>query len=156
MSKSPVTSINVTYNVALITVDNLPNDILLISNIFNKIAEQNINIDLISQAPPYRGNINLSFTIPAEDIVKAISGLNTFKKDVPGMRIEVDSDNTKLAIYGEDMKNTPGIAARLFSALAKEGIEIKLVTTSEVDVSYLIFEKDVDRAILSIKREFGL
>jgi aspartokinase len=54
------------------------------------------------------------------------------------------------------MKNIPGVAARLFTLLANNGIEIKLVTTSEVDISYLIYDKDVDRAIAAIKSEYGI
>lgn len=156
MTDNPVTSINVTYNVALITVDNLPSNVKLISDIFNSVSEQNINIDMISQAPSYRGSISLSFTLPANDLVKAISVLNKFKKSVRELNVEVDAENTKLQVYGDAMKNIPGVAAKLFTLLANEGIEIKLVTTSEVDISYLIYEKDVDRAISSIKSEFGI
>ena len=156
MTVNPVTNINITYNVSLITVDNLPNNMKLISDIFNSIARENINIDMISQAPPYRGNINLSFSLPSEDLVKAIASLNKFKKEVPDLHVEVDADNTKLSVYGENMKNIPGVAARLFTILANDGVEIKLVTTSEVDISYLIYEKDVDKAIESIKREYKL
>lgn len=156
MAGKAVTNISVTYNVALVTVDNLPNNISIISGIFNSIAQQRINIDMISQTPPYKGSISLSFTIPSDDLVKAIGALNKFKKDVPNLRIEVDADNTKISIYGEEMKNLPGVAAQLFTILADNGIEIKLVTTSEVDISYLIYEKDVDRAINAIKKEYGL
>lgn len=156
MTHSPVTSLTVSYNVALVTVDNLPNDMKLISDIFNTIATENINIDMISQAPPYRGSINLSFSIPSDDLVKAIAALNKFKKNVPDLHIEVDADNTKLSVYGENMKNLPGVAAKLFTILAQDGIEVKLVTTSEVDISYLIYEKDVDRAIESIKKEYRI
>lgn len=156
MSNNAVTKISATYNVALVTVDNLPNDMNLISDIFNSIAEQGINIDMISQAPPYRGSVNLSFSLPADDLLKAISALNTFKSKVPDLLVEVDSDNTKISVYGESMKNLPGVAAKLFTILANNGIVIKLVTTSEVDISYLIYDKDVDKALESIKGEFGL
>jgi aspartokinase len=54
------------------------------------------------------------------------------------------------------MRNIPGVAARLFTLLAEAGIEIKLVTTSEIDISYLIYEKDVDRALEAIRKEYGL
>ena len=147
---------SVTYNVALVTVDKLPNNINIISGIFNSIAEQKINIDMISQTPPYKGSISVSFSLPSEDLVKALGALNRFKKEVPGLTIEVDAGNTKLSIYGEEMKNLSGVAARLFTVLAANGIEIKLVTTSEVDISYLIYEKDVDKAIESIKEEFNI
>lgn len=156
MHNTPISDFSVTYNVALITVDKLPNKIDLISEIFSAIAAQHINIDMISQAPPYRGTINLSFSLPSEDLVKAISTLNRFKKQVPDLRIEIDASNTKISVYGEPMKNLPGVAAKLFTVLAQNGIEIKLVTTSEVDISYLIYDKDVDRAIEAIKAEFTL
>ncbi len=156
MTSKPVSNINVTYNVALVTIDKLPNDTRLISDIFNAIAERNINIDMISQAPPFRGSVNISFSIPSSDLVNALSALNEFKKTAKDLRVEVDADNTKLQVYGEGMRNLPGVAARLFTVLAGEGIEIKLVTTSEVDISYLIYEKDVDKAISAIKNEYGL
>ncbi len=156
MTNSPVTRISVTYNVALITVDNLPNNMKLISEIFNSIAEQNINVDMISQAPPYRGHINISFSIPSDDLIKAIGTLNNFKKDIPNLRIEVDNNNTKISVYGENMKDLPGVAAKLFTILASNNIDVKLVTTSEVDISYLIFEKDVDKAINAIKNEYNI
>lgn len=156
MEKKPVTSLSVTYNVALVTVDNLPCDTKLISDILNSIAALDINIDMISQAPPYKGSINLSFSLPAEDIVKAISALNSFKKDIPGLYIEIDAENTKISVFGESMKNIPGVAAGLFTVMAANGVEIKLVTTSEVDISYLIYDRDVDRAIAAIKKEYGI
>ncbi|NLK87983.1 MAG: ACT domain-containing protein [Clostridiaceae bacterium] len=156
MTNRPVSNINVTYNVALVTIDKLPNDTRLISEIFNTIAKQNINIDMISQAPPFRGSVNISFSIPSAELVNALSALNEFKKNAKDLRVEVDADNTKLQVYGEGMRNLPGVAARLFTVLAGEGIEIKLVTTSEVDISYLIYEKDVDKAINAIKKEYGL
>lgn len=152
----PVSNINVTYNVALVTIDKLPNDTRLISDIFNAIAKRNINIDMISQAPPFRGSINISFSLPSADLVNALSALNEFKKTAKDLRVEVDADNTKLQVYGEGMRNIPGVAARLFTVLANEGIEIKLVTTSETDISYLIYEKDVDKAISAIKKEYSL
>jgi len=156
MTDRPVTNISVTYNVALVTIDNLPNDTRLISELFNAIAQKNINIDMISQAPPFRGNINISFSLPSSDLVNALAALNEFKKYAKDLRIEIDADNTKLQVYGEGMRNIPGVAARLFTLLAEAGVEIKLVTTSEIDISYLIYEKDVDRALEAIRKEYGL
>ncbi|HEY5586278.1 MAG TPA: ACT domain-containing protein [Ruminiclostridium sp.] len=156
MSINPVTSISTLYNVALVTVDNLPNDMTLISNIFSKIASEKINIDMISQAPSYKGKINISFSLSLEDIVKVISLLNSFKDKVPNLRIEIDSDNTKITVFGEAMKNRPGVAAQLFTLLAVNEIEVKLITTSTVEISYLIYEKDIDKAILAIKQEFNI
>lgn len=156
MANNPITSISTIYNVALVTVDNLPNNMTTISNVFRKIADEKINIDMISQAAPYKGKINISFSLPVEDITKVISSLNSFKKEIPNLRIEIDSDNTKITVYGEAMKNIPGVAAQLFTLLAVNEIEVKLICTSEVEISYLIYEKDIDKAISAIKKEFKL
>lgn len=156
MTDRPVSNLSVTYNVALITIDKLPNDTRLISELFNMIAQKNINIDMISQAPPFHGNINISFSLPASELVSALAALNEFKKYATDLRIEIDADNTKLQVYGEGMRSLPGVAARLFTLLAEAGVEIKLVTTSEIDISYLIYEKDVDRALDTIRKEYNL
>lgn len=156
MSEKPVSNISVTYNVALVTINNLPYNTGLISKLFNSIAQRKINIDMITQAPPFRGNTSVSFSLPAEELVNALNALNEFKKEAKDIKIEIDADNTKLQVFGEAMRSIPGVAARLFAILADEGIEIKLVTTSEVDISYLIYEKDVDKATDAIRNEYGI
>ncbi len=156
MSNNSVTSMSTLYNVALVTVDNLPNDMLMISDIFTKIAEANINIDMISQSPPYKGRLNISFSIPTDSIAKVIVLLNTYKSSVPNLRVGIDSDSTKISVFGESMREIPGVAARLFRLLAANEIEVKLVTTSEVDISFLIYDGDTGKTISAIREEFGL
>ncbi len=156
MSNNSVTSMSTLYNVALVTVDNLPNDMLMISDIFTKIAEANINIDMISQSPPYKGRLNISFSIPTDSIAKVIVLLNTYKSSVPNLRVGIDSDSTKISVFGEAMREIPGVAARLFRLLAANEIEVKLVTTSEVDISFLIYDGDTGKTISAIREEFGL
>ena len=156
MSQKPVTSIDVTYNVSLITLDNLPNDIKIIADIFNAIAKEGISIDMVSKSPALKGNTTISFSLLYDDLVKAMSSLNKFNNQINNLSIQIDSFNTKFCIFGKNMKNIPGVAARLFTVLASEGIEVKLVTTSESDISCLIDEKDADKAAESVKREFSL
>lgn len=151
-----ITSYTVVNNVALITLEKVPNNTKIISEIFNAIATENINVDMISQSPPYSGTVNISFSIPSHNLSKAIVALAKFKKDIPQLRLDIDSDNTKISVYGEQMKDLPGVAAYLFTILANNDIEIKLVTTSEVDISYLISSKDEAKAIEAIKKEFNL
>lgn len=156
MSVNPVTDISVTYNVSLVTLYRLPNNTKVISELFNAIAQNGINIDMINQAPPYRDSINLSFSLQSSQLLNVLSVLNDFKKKYMDLRIEIDADNTKLSVYGEGMRNVPGVAAGIFTILAEEDITVKLVTTSETDISYLIFEKDVDKATSAIKAKFSI
>jgi len=152
----PVTSINITDNVALITIDNLPSEMNIVPDILSTIAAKGINVDMITQIPPLKGTMSLSFSIPADDLVKALEALQVYRKNTKDVKIEIDAENTKFQIYGEGMRNMPGVAARLFKALSKEAVEIKLVTTSEVDISLLVYPKDVDRALAAIEEEFGI
>lgn len=156
MSQKPVTSLDVTYNVSLVTLNNLPNNIKLISEVFTSIANEGISIDMISKSPSVKGNTTVSFSLLYDDLVKAMSCLNKFNEKASKFSLEIDSFNTKFCVFGKNMKDIPGVAARLFNALAKEDIEIKLVTTSESDISCLIDEKDTDKAIACVKKEFDL
>jgi len=156
MSSSPVTGITVTYNVALVSLYKLPNNIRVISELFSAIAQNGINIDMINQTPPYRDCINLSFSLKNSQLVNVLSVLNEFRKKYPDLRVEIDADNTKLSVYGEGMRNVPGVAASIFTIFAEEDIAVKLVTTSETDISYLIFDKDVDKATSAIKARYSI
>lgn len=156
MSDRSVTSMSTLYNVALVAVDNLPNDLTVLSSILSRIAEENINIDMISQSPPYKGKTNISFSMPADSIVRIIELLNGFKATFPHLHAGIDSNSMKISVFGEGMKETPGVAAKLFRLLAENEIEVKLVTTSEVDISFLIYDKDADKAITALSKEFNV
>ncbi|NLI59089.1 MAG: ACT domain-containing protein [Clostridium sp.] len=157
MDKKPVTNIDVSYNVAMITLGNLPDDINLISEIFEVLSDEGINIDMVSKPAPLKGTVSMSFTLPTDDMVKAITLLNDYKKKKKGnFLVEVDAYNSKISVYGEEMKYTPGVATRVFKVLAREKIDVKVITTSAVDISCLIFERNIDDAVNSIKKEFSL
>lgn len=156
MYSKAITSISVTYNVSFITIKNLPDNIQAISDVFNSIKEENINIDMISQMPLSGRFINISFSVLSEDMVKTLVALNNHKKRMPDLNIEVNSGNTKISVFGDAMKVVPGVAAKLFSVLAKNNIEIKMVTTSEVEISFLLYANYVDKAVSAIKKEFEL
>ncbi len=151
-----ITGYTVLSDVALITLDKVPNNIKTMSDIFNAVARENINVDMITQTPSYSGVVNVSFSIPLSDVSKVIEALAVFKKDIPQLRLDIDSNNSKISVYGEGMRNIPGVAANLFALLAERGIDIKLVSTSETDISYLVSGKDEVRAVESIKTEFNL
>ncbi|NLY43471.1 MAG: ACT domain-containing protein [Clostridiaceae bacterium] len=156
MSDNTITNLTVSSYVSLITLDSIPNKTSVLSEIFTTISDAGINIDMINQTAPYRGVVNVSFTISDDDLAKAITVLGQFKKKIPDLRVEVNSNNTKLSVYGEAMRNMPGVAAKLFTVLAENDIDIKLVTTSEVDISCLIYEKDTAKAVEAIKEAFDI
>lgn len=142
----PITHMSITENVTLVTLIAIPTSQRVLASIFLALAKKDINVDMISQTSPLKGTINLSFTIPDSDLFAAIQALKDFKSSIPSLRIEVNSNNTKISLYGEDMKITPGSAASTMAVLCENNIDIVMITTSEVDISYLIYASDQEKA----------
>jgi aspartokinase len=154
--KGIIESITFVEDVALITLDNIPNDTNLISRIFTSIANLDINIDMISKTSPYGGNISISFTIPGGDLTKVLSLIGSFKSHIPDLVSDVSPGNVKISLYGEGMKNCPGVAAQVLSLLSSIGVELKIITTSEVDISILVSTSFISGITEMFKRELKL
>ena len=98
--------------------------------------------------PPNHGaNAGLSFTISDQDLIEVLSFANTLKTET-GIKVIVSSVNHKISVYDPQMKNTPGMAARVFSAI---DADIRLITTSEVEISLLVTEADYDTVLEAIE-----
>lgn len=145
MSQKLAANIDVSYNVALITICNIPDDIRLISDIFTSIADKNINIQMISKTLPYREHVNISFCIPSEDLLSAITTINNYRGSAKEFLIEADPYNTKVSVYCEKTERIPGFVAKLLKLSADETIHIKLITSSESEINCLVHEYDSDR-----------
>ncbi len=142
------------YDVALITLRKIPNTTPTLRDIFQKIGDKGINVDMISQTMPLENLINLSFTINNEDMGEVVPILASFKEKIEGIRVDVHGDCAKLSIYNEKMIDMPGVAGKTFAALADTDIKILAITTSEVDISLLFEQKDVDQAEEILKNYF--
>lgn len=125
-----------------------------IVDLFESIANENISMDMISQTAPINSsNITVSFTIPKEDLVKA---KEIVSKYVLKNKIIIDENITKLSLVGLGMKHTSGVASKVFSILRKNGIKVKLITTSEIRITCAISSKDTHAAVQGIAREFNI
>ena len=125
-----------------------------IVDLFESIANENISMDMISQTAPINSsNITVSFTIPKEDLVKA---KEIVSKYVLKNKIIIDENITKLSLVGLGMKHTSGVASKVFNILRKNGIKVKLITTSEIRITCAINSKDTHAAVQGIAREFNI
>ena len=123
-------------------------------DLFESIANENISMDMISQTAPINSsNITVSFTIPKEDLVKA---KEIVSKYVLKNKIIIDENITKLSLVGLGMKHTSGVASKVFNILRKNGIKVKLITTSEIRITCAISSKDTHAAVQGIAREFNI
>ncbi len=146
-----ITTISYLEDVALVTVNNIPNSTKNVSFILNEIAKRDITVDMICQTAPYKDKINLSFTVPQDSLGDLIATTPAFKKLSSEISTDLNGNNTKFILIGEGMRNTSGVAAELFELLAQNDIKVKLITTGETEISCLIDIKDVEKTKALLK-----
>ncbi|GAA0076563.1 aspartate kinase [Clostridium sp. CTA-5] len=153
LESKPITGIATSEEDIIITLKEVKNDINMIANLFEKIASKRINVDMISQTSPIEENVNLSFSIPKDDLRECMNIISEFtEKD----KIFIDEDITKFSIVGIGMKTTSGVAGRLFKLFAENNISIKMITTSEIRITCAIKKDDKVKAINATAKEFDL
>ncbi len=150
-----IQSITLKDDVTLISLQDSPADIALVSQIFQMISDAEIDVDMISQTPPHGSIPSLSFTVSGEDFGKVL-GISTKLRELnPELKLNVSSGNCKISIFGEAMRGTPGVAAKVFSAVSKVNADIRMITTSEVDISLLVVKADADVTVDAIREIFA-
>lgn len=149
-----VDKISVTENITLISLNDSPADFKIVAQIFDMLSKAGIDVDMISQNPPQGKTQNLSFTVQDEDLVKVFETASKLRELHPELKLAISSGNTKISVFDEEMRNCPGVAAKLFTAIAKTDAEIRMITTSEVDISVLVYSHDGDSVYTALKSEF--
>ena len=147
---SASTVISTVDNITLVTLKDFPANVASISKVFEAISQCGINIDMISMAPTHGATTGLSFTISDEDLI-GILGFTSKLKQETDMDVIVSSVNHKISVYDPVMKNTPGIAAQVFRAISGTDADIRLITTSEVEISLLVTEADFDTVLNALQ-----
>lgn len=156
MEKKVITGLTTSDDDLMVTINNVLYDIKDICYIFNRLAEMDINIDMISQTAPVYGYVNISFTAPKDSkdlILKLIDELKIKMKEID---VDIQEDITKISVVGLGMRTQPGVAAKLFKVFADNNIQFKQVTTSEIRISYTINTKDKENAVFKIAEEFNM
>ncbi len=151
-----VSKLTVTEDVALVTFNRLPADHKLIAEILGEFAAVKMNIDMISQTTSQGGDISFSFTVAGDDMVKSLELLKRMSASGTAVRPFVSSGNTKIQLYGEEMRDMYGVAARAIDVVARTGAQVVIITTSEVDISLLCAGAHVDECIGELEKEFAL
>jgi aspartokinase len=153
---STITKISTCDDVALITLRNSPADIGFITKVFKMISQRGINVDMISQTAPLGGRISLSFTVCGDDLGGVLELLAALREENPELKSDISSGNCKISIYSEAMRDMPGVAAGTFDIIAGLRIDVRLITTSEIDISILVPKSDFDTAIDGFTKAFGI
>jgi aspartate kinase len=149
----------VTYNKneARITVSGVPNQPGIAAKIFTPISDENIIVDMIIQNQDAgKGKADMTFTVIRSDYERTLKLLQELIKKIGAESVQGDTNITKISIVGVGMRNHSGIASTMFSVLAKEGINISMISTSEIKVSCVIEEKYTELAVRALHDAFEL
>ncbi|MGI6268147.1 MAG: ACT domain-containing protein [Acutalibacteraceae bacterium] len=149
-----IENITLTEDVTLISLQDSPADIKTISNVFGMISNADIDVDMISQTPPTGVTTNLSFTVNSNDFSKVLVIAKEIREIDANIKINISSGNCKVSVTGDGMRGKPGVVSKIFSALSQIDVDIIMITTSEVDVSFLVGKSDSELAVQAIKNMF--
>ncbi|MBO0834075.1 MAG: aspartate kinase [Actinobacteria bacterium] len=143
---------------AKITVVGVPDKVGEAARIFRAIAESDINIDMIVQniSAAATGRTDISFTLPRDDGPAAMSKLGQLQDEVGFESLLYDDRIGKVSVIGAGMRSHPGVSARFFSALAEAGVNIEMISTSEIRISVVVDQNDVEVAVTAAHEAFDL
>ena len=141
---------------AKLTIAGVPDEPGIAGRIFSNIAAAHIIVDMIVQNASIGGTTDISFTIHEDELENARKILMPVVGEIGAKRLNTASGMAKLSVVGIGMRSHSGVAARLFACLGRSGINIQLVSTSEIKIAVIIDEKDAERAAQLIHAEFGL
>ncbi len=143
---------------AKITVVGVPDEVGVAAQIFEALAAAEINIDMIVQnvSAVATSRTDISFTLPKTDGPAAMGALDALRGDVGFSDVLFDDQIGKVSVVGVGMRSHPGVTARFFSALAAVGVNIEMISTSEIRISVVVDQSDVDRAVAAAHTAFGL
>ncbi len=143
-------------HVAKVTLVGVPDRPGVAHAVFAPLAEAGINVDMIVQNVGHAGTTDLSFTIPSVDLARAERLLDEIRRELGAAEVTTDRDVAKVSIVGAGIQNAPGYAARMFGTLAEAGINIEMISTSEIRITCIIAEADVEAAAQALHRAFAL
>lgn len=151
-----ISGVTLNKNEAKITVCDVTDTPGIAARIFKEISKSGINVDTIVQNVSHKGYTDLSFTVPSSDFAKAKSLTEKIARTIKAGSVIEDKDIARVSIVGVGMKTHPGVAAKMFEALAEKKINIDMITTSEISISCIIHKKNAETAVKAVHAKFGL
>lgn len=156
MERPVITAVTYDKGESKITIRNVPDRPGVAARIFSWIAENNINIDMIIQNISAEGFTDISFTVSKEDLEDARRVTEDIARELGASNVEVDREIAKVSLIGAGMRTHPGVAAKMFAALAENGINIEMISTSPIKISVVIREDKAEEAVKAVHDAFLL
>ncbi|HEX5035848.1 MAG TPA: aspartate kinase [bacterium] len=154
MEKIVVSGVSADKNEAKIAVRRLADRPGIASQLFESLAGANINVDMIIQNVSEDGFTDLTFTIPKTDLKNALRLAESVGKEIGAGKVESADNIAKVSIVGVGMRSHSGVAAKMFTTLAQEKINIQMISTSEIKISVVVDDKQADAAVKALHKAF--
>ena len=154
MEKTLIKGVAKDNNVARISIVGLQDTPGVAFKIFNKLAQYKVNVDIILQSVGRDTTKDITFTVPKDQGKQALDAIESIKDILEYKDLSVDEDISKISIVGAGMESNPGVASKMFEALYDAGINIQMISTSEIKISVLIDAKYADRAVTAVHDAF--
>lgn len=156
MERVVVSGVTGDRNQAKITIIGVPDRPGIAARIFGPVAEANIIVDMIIQNVSQASLTDISFTVPRVDLGKAVTLVQCVAKEIDAKSVGVTEAIAKVSLVGVGMRSHSGVAARMFAVLSREGVNIMMISTSEIKISCVIDEKYLELAMRALHAAFGL
>ncbi len=154
--RKEITGLAVDAAEVLVSLSRLPDQHDIVSDLFARLANQNVNIDMISQTSPTDGLTDISFSAPKDELQVVETMFRELKETHPSMDYTIDEDVVKLSVVGVGMRFQPGVALGLFDVLQHNHIPVKMITTSEIRISCMIPADLKEKAVIAVADHFEL
>ncbi len=156
MEREVVSGITYDRDQAKITVVHVPDKPGIAAALFSPLSDNNINVDMIIQNASLEGFTDLTFTVSKKDLKKAQKIVDTAAHAIGAKKVEVDDQVAKVSIIGVGMASHSGVAAKMFTTLANESVNIMMISTSEIKISCVIQRRYTELAVMVLHDAFGL
>ncbi|MEM8790062.1 MAG: aspartate kinase [Pseudomonadota bacterium] len=156
VEKNVVSGIAYSRNEAKITLLKVPDRPGVAASIFGPLADAGVNVDMIVQNISEDGATDMTFSVATEEVEKARQALEAARDDIRHASMIVDDEVAKVSVVGIGMRSHTGVAQKMFAALAADGVNIQVITTSEIKVSVLIDRRYMELAVQGLHKAFGL
>ena len=154
MEKLLVTGVAADSNTARVSVIGVEDKPGTAFRIFNTLAKNHINVDIILQSVGRDGTKDISFTVASDDLAATLNLLEENKERLTIQNITYNADVAKLSVVGAGMMSNPGVASKMFEAMYNSRVNINMISTSEIRITVLVDEKDIDKAMNAVHDGF--
>jgi aspartate kinase len=151
-----VSGVTLQKDEAKVTIRDVPDKPGMAAQIFRELAEQDINVDMIVQNVSREGATDVSFTVLKSDLAATLRVARSVAQRIGAGEVTTDEQIAKVSIVGIGMRSHSGVAAKMFEAMARERINIEMISTSEIKISCVVRKAHAERAVRAIHRAFGL